>query len=119
MKSWQSSLKFSVSQLNQNDVTTKLFNPSVVWQGSVVFGEVIFFSYFFFVPSIFASYFFQISVYQNSALLLLSFQGQSRTELPGFHLCFEKRKKKAEPSFSSSQCQEKRFLHLFIILTGL
>ena len=47
MKSWQSSLKFSFSQLNQNDGTTKLFNPSVIWQGSVVFGEVIFFSYIF------------------------------------------------------------------------
>ena len=52
MKSWQKSLKFSVSQLNQNGITTKLFNPSVVWQGSVVFGEVNFFSYFFFVPTI-------------------------------------------------------------------
>lgn len=52
MKSWQKSLKFSVSQLNQNNITTKLFNPSVVWQGSVVFGEVSFFSYFFFVPTI-------------------------------------------------------------------
>lgn len=52
MKSWQKSLKFSISQLNQNDVATKLFNPSVVWQGSVVFGEVNFFSYFSFVPSI-------------------------------------------------------------------
>ena len=48
MKSWQSSLKFSFSRLNQNDGTTKLFNPSVVWQGSVVFGEVIFFSNIFF-----------------------------------------------------------------------
>jgi len=52
MKSWQKSLKFSISQLNQNDITTKLFNPSVVWQGSVVFGEVSFFSYFSFVPTI-------------------------------------------------------------------
>jgi len=73
MKSWQNSLKFSISQLNQNDITTKLFNPSVVWQGSLIFGE-----------------------------------GQTRTELPGFNSCFEKSKKKMEPSFSLSQCQEKR-----------
>lgn len=71
MKSWQNSLKFSISQLNQNNGITELFNPSVVWQGSVVFGE-----------------------------------GQARTELPGFRLCFEKSKKKLEPSFSLSQ--EKR-----------
>ena len=53
MKSWQNSLRFSISQLNQNEGTTKLFNPSVVWQGSVVFGEVTFFSYFFFVVLLF------------------------------------------------------------------
>ena len=68
MKSWQNSLKFSISQLNQNDGTMKLFNPSVVWQGSVVFGEVIFFSYFFFVPSVCATSFIQISVYQTNTL---------------------------------------------------
>ena len=49
MKSWQNGLKFSISQPNQNDVTgtSKAFNPYVVWQGSLVFGEVIFFSFFF------------------------------------------------------------------------
>ena len=71
MESWQNSLKLSISQLNQNDVTTKLFNPSVVWQGSVVFGEVIFFSHFFFVLSICATSFSQISIYQNNALFTI------------------------------------------------
>lgn len=57
MKSWQNSLKFSISQLNQNDITTKLFNPSVVWEGSLIFGEVILFSYFF-LCSFYLCYFF-------------------------------------------------------------
>jgi len=52
----------------------------------------------------------------TSDLLVFSFQGQTRTELPGFSLCFEKSKKKVEPSFISSLHQEKRFKHLFIIL---
>ena len=114
MKSWQKSLKFSIPQLNQNDITTKLFNPSVVWQGSVVFGEVILFIIFL------CSYHCATSVIQISViyhcslplylllLLALSFQGQTRTVLPGFNLCFEKSNKKMEPSLSSSQCQEKR-----------
>lgn len=65
MKSWQNGLNFSILQLNKNDVTTKLFNPSVVWQGSLVFGEVIFFSYlrvFVFVSIICATSFIEIFI---------------------------------------------------------
>lgn len=65
MKSWQNGLKFSILQLNKNDVTTKLFNPSVVWQGSLVLGEVIFFSYlpvFVFVSIICATSFIEIFI---------------------------------------------------------
>lgn len=59
MKSWQNSLKFSISQLNQNNGITELFNPSVVWQGSVVFGEVTFFlCYIFFSLFVLLCYFF-------------------------------------------------------------
>ena len=122
MKSWQNSLKFSISQLNQNDGAMKLFNPSVVWQGSVVFGEVIFFSYFslfllFVLHLLFKSLFIKtMHSLINVLLLLFSFQGQARTELPGFCLCFERSKKKMEPSSRSSQCQQKRFWHLFIVL---
>ena len=116
MKSWQNSLKFSISQLNQNNGITELFNPSVVWQGSVVFGEVTFFLYYIFFSLfllfvlllLFKSMFTKTMHYLKNVLLLsLSFQGQARTELPGFRLCFEKSKKKLEPSFSLSQ--EKRF----------
>ncbi|KAJ7337185.1 hypothetical protein OS493_010041 [Desmophyllum pertusum] len=39
VKSWQKGLKLSVTQLNRNEIATKLFNPSVVWQGSLVFCE--------------------------------------------------------------------------------
>ena len=63
MKSWQSSLKFSISQLNGNNASTKLFNPSVVWQGSVVFGEVILYFFLFFAHSICATSFIQIPMY--------------------------------------------------------
>ena len=118
MKCWQSSLKFSISQLDQNDGTTKLFNPSVVWQGSAVFGEVTLFSYFLFVVLLFVllllfkSLFTKTTHFLIVLLLLLSLKGQARTELPGFRLCFEKSKKKMESSFRSSQCQEKRFWYL-------
>ncbi|XP_078365536.1 mdm2-binding protein-like [Oculina patagonica] len=39
IKSWQKGLNFSVRQLNNNDATTNLLNPSAVWRGSLVFCE--------------------------------------------------------------------------------
>ena len=111
MKSWQSSLKFSISQLNSNGITTKLFNPSVVWQGSVVFGEVICYCCCCSLLILFVlqSFYYEKCIFYLINLLLMSFQGQTRTELPGFSLCFEKSKKKVEPNFSFSLCQAKRF----------
>lgn len=111
MKSWQKGLKISITHLNGRDVALKLFSPSVVWQGSLILNEVLYFNKLFFDLHAISPFSVNVNKIKIDKIeknkiyfvkhfavccifrIFCYFQDHSRMKLPGFSLCSEKSKK--------------------------